>query len=77
MSKLEDSKRADVYYNRGVLCAMRGDLIKAIADFDQALKFDSNCASAYGQRGAAWAMLGDKESAKADHERAAGLGSSR
>ena len=50
--------RVEVYCSRGILYAKRGELKKAIADFDEAIRLDPDYAPAYNYRAAARAALG-------------------
>jgi lipoprotein NlpI len=49
-------------------------IIRAIADYDQAIKIDPNYALVYWNRGNAYAARGDIDGAIADYDRAIGLG---
>src|SRR5262245_5115076 len=64
------SKDPAFYLARGERGFRRGDLDRAIADFDAAIRLDPGKAMAYGQRGNAWRSKGDQERALADYEAA-------
>lgn len=61
------------YYNGGLVRDELGDNQGAIADYDQAIKIDSNNAPAYLSRGGIRAQLGDKQEVIADLQKAADL----
>jgi tetratricopeptide (TPR) repeat protein len=50
---------ARTYYNRGIERQAKGELSGAIADYDLAIYFDSECALAYHNRGVARFAKGD------------------
>jgi tetratricopeptide (TPR) repeat protein len=54
------------YLERGAEWAARGDLDRAITDFNLALAFDPRLAAAYNHRGVARQAKGDMEEALAD-----------
>src|SRR5262245_36142509 len=64
------SKDPAFYLARGERGFRRGDLDRAIADFDAAIRLDPGKAVAYSQRGNAWHSKGDQERALADYEAA-------
>src|SRR5262245_21520842 len=64
------SKDPAFYLARGERGFRRGDLDRAIADFDAAIRLDPGKAVAYSQRGNAWRSKGDQERALADYEAA-------
>ena len=47
------------YDNRGLAYRMKGDLDRAIADFDQAVRLDPKSSAAYNDRGTTYGMRGD------------------
>jgi tetratricopeptide (TPR) repeat protein len=55
-----------IYEDRGVMYSKQKDLTLAIADFDQALKYDPDNASAYGNRGVTYRALKEYELAIQD-----------
>jgi tetratricopeptide (TPR) repeat protein len=61
---------ATLYSNRGVEYGKRGDLERAIADFDQAIKLNPKDSSLYNNRGLAWKAKGDLDRAIADEDQA-------
>jgi hypothetical protein len=58
------------FYNRGIAYAKKGDLDRAIADFDQALRLDPDSTFALNNRGAAYARKGQYSEAIADFNEA-------
>ena len=64
------SKDPAFYLARGELRSRRGDLDRAIADFDEAIRLGPDKAPAYSHRGNAWRSKGDKDRALADYEAA-------
>ncbi len=56
--------------DRGFTWRMKGDFDRAFADFDAALRLDSNLAAAYHNRGYAWELKGEHERAIADYNEA-------
>jgi len=63
------------FYNRGIAYAKKGDLDRAIADFDQALRLDPDSTFALNNRGAAYARKGQYSEAIADFNEAIRLDS--
>ncbi|MGO9135188.1 MAG: tetratricopeptide repeat protein [Methylovirgula sp.] len=63
-------KQAAAYNNRGVAYAAKGDLDRAIADFDQAIRLDPKDEVAYKNRGGAYKAKGDFDRAIADYSEA-------
>src|SRR5215218_1183434 len=57
------------YSNRGVEWKAKGDLAKAIADFDEAIKADPEQPAAYNNRGIAYAAAADYDKAIADYDK--------
>jgi tetratricopeptide (TPR) repeat protein len=51
----------------------RGELDKALADFDRALAIDPIMAGAYADRGRAYELKGDRDQAIADYRKALSL----
>jgi tetratricopeptide (TPR) repeat protein len=61
------------YSNRGVEWRAKGELTRAIADYDEALKADPQQAAAYNNRGIAYAAGNDYDKALADYDEAVRL----
>src|SRR3982750_2321414 len=61
------------YSNRGVEWRAKGDLAKAIADYDEAIKHDPQQAAAYNNRGIAYASAAEYDKAIADYDKAVEL----
>ena len=57
---------AGAYRQRGLAYSDTGDYVRAIADFDQAIKLARDDARSYGMRGAAYWLAGDFDRAIAD-----------
>ena len=62
-----DPHNARAFYNRGHAHHDRGELDRAIADFDAALRLDPHNAQAYNSRGHAHALRGEDDRAFADY----------
>ena len=58
------------YYNRGIAWKAKGDLDRAIADYDQAIRLEPKHEHAYYNRGVAWSDKGDLDRAIADYDQA-------
>src|ERR1043166_6935744 len=58
------------YSNRGVEWRAKGELAKAIADYDEAIKHDPQQAAAYNNRGIAYASAAEYDKAIADYDKA-------
>ena len=65
-----DPKLALAYDNRGNAYARKGDLDRALADYDEAIRLDPKLALAYYNRGNAYAKMGDPDRALADYNEA-------
>jgi tetratricopeptide (TPR) repeat protein len=63
-------KYAAPYYNRGIAWSDKGDLDRAIADYDQAIRLNPKHEHAYVNRGVAWSDKGDLDRAIADYTEA-------
>ena len=63
-------KVAAAYNNRGIAYRYRGDLDRAIRDYDQAIHLKPDYASAYNNRGVAYINKGDADHGIADYDRA-------
>ena len=61
------------YSNRGVEWKAKGEIAKAIADYDEAIKADPQQSAAFNNRGIAFAAAGDYEKAVADYDEAVKL----
>jgi len=64
------SSHVNVYVNRGVAYAFKGDLDHAIVDYDQAIRLDPNYAPAFSNRGHAYRHKGNYDRAIADYDEA-------
>lgn len=69
-SGMTSQARSVVYRRRGGAYLDKGDLDRAIADYDQAIVLDPAHADAYNGRGRAYWTKGDKDKALPDYERA-------
>src|SRR5215207_5564629 len=58
------------YSNRGVEWRAKGELARAIADYDEAIKADPQQPAAYNNRGIAYAAAADYDRAIADYDKA-------
>ena len=61
---------ASIYDNRAIELRQQGEFDRAIADYTQAIRFDSDFTGAYAGRGLAWEGKGDIEKAKTDYRKA-------
>src|SRR5215217_5133218 len=61
------------YSNRGVEWKAKGELAKAIADYDEAIKADPQQSAAYNNRGIAYAAASNYDKALADYDEAVRL----
>lgn len=61
------------YCDRGLVCAFKGDLDAAIADFTAAIEINPRRAASYLYRGNAYAIKGDHQQAIADYDAAIGI----
>ena len=68
-----DAKDAMAYHNRGVAYQFKGDLDRAIADYNKAIELRPNYARAYESRGSAYASKGVFSNAVADVTKASEL----
>ena len=68
-----DAKDATAYHNRGMALLSKGDLDKAMADFDQAISLKPDYASAYDSRARIFVAKGDYTRAVADVTKAGEL----
>jgi tetratricopeptide (TPR) repeat protein len=65
-AQAKEPRSADDYYQRAVERFEKGDLDRAIVDFNYAIELNPQFAKAYNGRGAAWSALGCAEEAFAD-----------
>ena len=72
-----DPKFASAYSDRGTIWGMKGDLDRAIADFDRAIELDPHEASFFRNRGLAWSRKGNQARAGSDYDRASALSQGR
>ncbi len=61
---------AKAYCSRGIVYGSRGQLDRAIDDFDQSIRYDSSNAQAYNNRGIAYASKGKRDLAFRDFNQA-------
>ena len=66
-------RHVHAYFARGCAWAERGDLERAIADYNEAIRLDPNYVAAYSNRAAALNLRGDAKAAAADLERCRSL----
>jgi tetratricopeptide (TPR) repeat protein len=67
---LGEPRNPIAYHNRGSALQLKGELDRAIADFDKAIELKPDYASAYNRRGLVYAAKGDYAHALADVTRA-------
>jgi tetratricopeptide (TPR) repeat protein len=70
-----DPNNVNIYGERGVTYAQKGDSDRAITDYNQAIRLNPNLAEAYISRGIAYAQKGDNDRAIADYNQAIRLNS--
>lgn len=58
------------FYNRGLALAAKGQLDRAIDDYDNAIRLRPDLADAYNNRGLAWRLKGDPARALQDFDKA-------
>ena len=63
-----DQKNAEAYVGRGGVYRAKGDIDRAIEDYDKAISLDSKFAPAYAGRGDAYQAKGDLDRAIADYD---------
>jgi lipoprotein NlpI len=59
-----------LHYNRGIEWAAKGELDRAIADYDTAIRINPRNSDAFFNRGSAWGNKGDHDRAIADYDAA-------
>jgi len=65
-----ENNRALAYYNRGYVYKIKGDLDRAIADYDKAIRLEPKAAAFYYDRGVAYHASGSVNRAIADYNKA-------
>ena len=70
---LRNPKDVIAYHNRGEAYGLKGDLDRAIADYNKAIELNPNYAPAYNSRGRAYTSKGDYVHAVADVTKAGEL----
>ena len=63
-------RAAGAFNNRGNALQVEGDLERALADYDEAIRLEPKYLQAYSNRGTVFLELGDDERAVADFDRA-------
>ena len=58
------------HYNRGVIYSEKGEIERAIEDYDQTIRLNPESAAAYNNRGYAYRQKGEVETAIEDYDRA-------
>jgi len=66
----EEKKRALAYFNRGYVYKIMGDLDRAIADYNKAIRLEPKAAAPYYDRGVAYHAKGNLGRAIADYNKA-------
>jgi tetratricopeptide (TPR) repeat protein len=66
----DKSELAEAYNNRGLAYRLKGDLERAIQDYNQAIKLNGKLASAYNNRGVVHDKKGEYDRAIQDYEQA-------
>jgi tetratricopeptide (TPR) repeat protein len=66
----QNPRGAQSYTNRGIEYAKKGDLDRALADFNKAIELNPKDAEAYNNRGIAYRGKGDLDRALADYNKA-------
>lgn len=66
--RLSGEPLAQVHYSRGIEWAAKGDMDRAIADYDAALRINPKYADALFNRGHAWGAKGETDRALADYD---------
>ena len=70
----KNSSNPFIWYNLGNLHLQMQEFHKAIDDYSEAIKYESNLAEAYYNRGLTLLYLGEKELARTDLSKAGELG---
>ena len=68
--KVATNNHASIYCERGIVFLGKGEIDRAIADFNAALELDPKHAIAYNNRGAAYAEKGEYDRAISDYNKA-------
>jgi tetratricopeptide (TPR) repeat protein len=68
--RFKGTNLAVLYNNRGIEERQLRDFDRAIADYTQAIRLDTDFTGAYSGRGLAWEGKGDIDKAKADYRKA-------
>jgi tetratricopeptide (TPR) repeat protein len=63
-------KLAEAFNNRGIGYRLKGDLDRAVADYNQAIKLNSKLAAAFSNRGVVYDRKGDYDRAIQDYDQA-------
>jgi tetratricopeptide (TPR) repeat protein len=63
-----DPSNPVLFYSRGMMCALKGELEDAVDDYDDAIRLDSNFAAAFAGRGFVLGMQGKLQQAIADFD---------
>ena len=64
----DSTRNAPAYLNRGFAYGKKGDLDRAIADYDEAIRLDPKCAVYHLNRGDTYRLKGEYDKALADYE---------
>ena len=68
--RFRGAELAAIYGNRAIELRQRGDYDRAIADYSEAIRFDTGLVGAYAGRGLAYEGANDIEKAKSDYRKA-------
>lgn len=68
--RFRGAELAAIYGNRAIELRQRGDYDRAIADYSEAIRFDTGLAGAYAGRGLAYEGANEIEKAKSDYRAA-------
>ena len=63
-------KLAEAFNNRGIAYRLKGDLDRAVADYNQAIKLNGKLAAAFSNRGVVYDKKGDYDRAIQDYDQA-------
>ncbi len=67
-------KNVYAYFNRGIICAQRGELTEAISCYSRAIEIKGDLGEAYYNRGISYLRLGNKAQGMSDLSKAGELG---